>query len=104
MKHKKEINISSSMQKHDVINAIISLYGHKAPIHEQGVEVLCRRAENRGYQARIIFHGLATCIKKNFIREEYIPPNNDPMCEVLDDRRLIEDWEFRKIFKERVAQ
>ena len=42
--------------------------------------------------------GLKTVICKNYLREEYKLPRNDPMLETLDERIYIEDWEFREIF------
>jgi|GEM_PF-5297118 hypothetical protein len=86
------------MQKQDVVNQILGLYADRTPIHKAGIEMLFDRAESRGYHIGLIFKGLATSIEKNYIRSEYIPPNNDPMCEVIDERRYIEDWEFKEIF------
>ena len=46
----------------------------------------------------MIYIGLKTMICKNYIRSEYIPPNNDPMQEVIHNRIYAEDWEFRSVF------
>jgi len=94
----KKIEIEALMQKQDVVRAILALYADRAPIHRQGIEILFDRAESRGYHIALIFEGLETCIKKNYIRDEYEPPYNDPTCEVIDERRYIEDWEFKEIF------
>ena len=103
-KHKsfpKKIGIDTSniVQKQDVVKSILDLYGGITPIHQHGIEMLYDRAENRGHELPAIFDGLITCITKNYLRALYTPPNNDPMCEVIDERRYIEDWEFRAIFK-----
>jgi hypothetical protein len=86
------------MQRQDIVNSLVKLYTPMTPIHRQGLELLYSRAENRGYSADVIMNGLLTCIQKNYAREEYKPPNNDPVQEVIDERRYIEDWEFKEIF------
>lgn len=86
------------MQKFEIVNGILKSYSDKAPIHKKGLSLLYERAENRGYRPNEIYLGLKTCILKNYIREEYVPPNNDPAQEPLDERIFIEDWEFREIF------
>lgn len=86
------------MQKFEVINGILKRYSVKAPIHRRGLEMLYDRAENRGYQPTAINIGLKTCICKNYVRNEYTPPNNDPECEIIHERIYIEDCEFRDIF------
>ena len=87
------------MQKHEVVNAILKRYARKAPIHRKGLEILYDRAQNRGYRPWQIKEGLRIIICKNYIRKEYIPPNNDPAQEVIHERMYMEDWEFREIFK-----
>ena len=47
----------------------------------------------------MIYTGLKTVICKNYLREEYEPPNGDITQEVIHDRIYIEDWEFRAIMK-----
>lgn len=86
------------MQKFEIVNRILNRYSGKAPIHKKGLSLLYERAENRGYRPIEIYLGLKTCILKNYIREEYIPPNNDPEQEVVHERMYMEDWEFREIF------
>ncbi|MFR2433017.1 MAG: hypothetical protein ACLS9O_15765 [Hungatella sp.] len=87
------------MKKEDVIPRILWEYQRKAPITKRGLEVLYKTAESRGYKPDQIYEGLKICICKNYIRSEYIPPNNDPTQEVLHERWYIEDWEFKQIFK-----
>ena len=87
------------VQKQDVINALIAEYHEKAPVTKQGLDILYTRAENRGYMPIMIYIGLKTMICKNYVRNEYIPPNNDPMQEVIHNRIYAEDWEFRSVFK-----
>lgn len=88
------------MQKQDVINRILKEYSEKSPIHRKGLEKLYNTAEYRGYHPTMIYIGLKTMICKNYIRNEYIPPNNDPMQEVIHNRIYAEDWEFRSIFNQ----
>ena len=85
------------MQKHEVINKVMHRYAKKTPINRRGLEVLYNRAESRGYKATEILIGLETVICKNYYRKKYVPPYNDPACEAIDERRYIEDWEFRAI-------
>lgn len=87
------------MRKEDVIPHILKKYQHRAPISKRGLERLYKIAESRGYKPDEICEGLKICICKNYIRSEYVPPNNDPNQEVLHERKYIEDWEFRQIFK-----
>lgn len=87
------------MQKYEVINGMLNKYSRRTPIHKRGLEILYDRAENRGYRPHQIKKGLKTMILKNYIRKEYIPPYNDPTCEVIHERLYMEDWEFRDIFK-----
>ncbi len=87
------------MQRHEVIRKIMQQYAEKTPITKRGITLLYDRAASRGYNSLLIFIGLKTVICKNYLREEYMPPNNDPMMENLDERRYIEDWEFREIMK-----
>lgn len=87
------------MRKDEVIPKILRKYQKKAPISKGGLEWLYKIAENRGYKPDEIYEGLKTCICKNYIRSEYVPPNNDPMQEVIHEREYIEDWEFKQIFK-----
>ena len=86
------------MQKQDVINRILKEYAKKSPINRKGLEKLYNTAECRGYHPMMIYIGLKTMICKNYIRNEYIPPNNDPMQEVIHNRIYAEDWEFRSVF------
>ncbi len=88
-----------NVQKHDVINEILREYKDKAPINRNGLETLYDRASNRGYLPMMIYVGLKTMICKNYIRKEYIPPNNDPLLEVIHERMYMEDWEFRNMFR-----
>lgn len=87
-----------NVQKHDVINEILTEYERKSPINKQGLELLYNRAESRGYLPMMIYIGLKTMICKNYVRKEYVPPNNDPLLEVIHERMYMEDWEFRSIF------
>ena len=87
------------MQKHEVIEKIMQQYAERTPITKEGILLLYDRADKRGYSPFNIFIGLKTVICKNYIREEYAPPNNDPMLEALDERRYIEDAEFKEIMK-----
>lgn len=87
------------VQKHDVINELLSEYQDKAPIHKHGLELLYDRAECRGYLPMMIYVGLKTMICKNYVRNDYIPPNNDPMLEAIHERMYMEDWEFRNFFR-----
>ena len=75
------------MQKQDVINRILKEYAKRSPINRKGLEKLYNTAECRGYHPMMIY-----------IRSEYIPPNNDPMQEVIHNRIYAEDWEFRSVF------
>lgn len=85
------------MQRHEVIKKIMQQYAERTPITKRGITILYDRAASRGYNSLRIFIGLKTVICKNYLREEYTPPNNDPMMENVDERRYIEDWEFREI-------
>ena len=87
------------MQKHEVINAIMSQYAGRTPITKQGVTILYNRAFNRGYAPIMIYAGLKTVICKNYLRAQYEPPNGNPEDEPLHDKLLIEDWEFKAIMK-----
>lgn len=87
------------MQKHEVINAIMSQYAGRTPITKQGVTILYNRAFNRGYAPIMIYAGLKTVICKNYLRSEYEPPHGDITQEVIHDRIYIEDWELREIMK-----
>lgn len=87
------------MRSNEIISRILKEYAHKAPITKRGLKILCNTAESRGYKPDEIYKGLKICICKNYIRSEYIPPNNDPMQEVRHERQYIEDWEFKQIFK-----
>lgn len=91
------------MQRHEVIRKIMQQYAGRTPITKHGIAILYHRAESRGYDPWSIYDGLKTVICKNYIRAEYTPPNNDPMMESLDERRFIEDWEFKEIMKGGVA-
>lgn len=86
------------VQKQDVINTLIAEYHAKTPVTRQGLELLYTRAENRGYMPMMIYVGLKTMICKNYVRSKYIPPNNDPMLEVIHERVYMEDWEFCSLF------
>jgi len=75
-------------------------YAGRTPISKKSITVLYDRAEARGYQPFEIYIGLKTVICKNYIRQEYEPPNSDIMQEVIHERMYIEDYEFRDIVKE----
>ena len=92
------------MQKHEVIRKIMQQYAGRTPITKNGISLLYDRAAARGYSSLLIFIGLKTVICKNYLRAEYIPPNNDPMMENVDERRYIEDWEFREIMQGGIVQ
>ena len=47
----------------------------------------------------MIYIEIKTMICKNYVRNEYVPPNNDPLLEVIHERMYMEDWEFRSIFR-----
>ena len=81
--YKGRLSKMRNVQKHDVINEILREYKDKAPINRNGLETLYDRASNRGYLPMMIYVGLKTMICKNYIRKEYIPPNNDPLLEVI---------------------
>lgn len=85
------------MQRHEVIGKIMKKYASRTPINPKGVAVLYDRAASRGYDPVHIMIGLQTVICKNYIRSEYTPPQNNPELEVVDERRYIEDAEFRDI-------
>lgn len=87
------------MQKQDVVHRILKEYQYRTPINRQGLELLYDTAERRGYRSNMIYMGLKTCVCKNYVRSEYIPPNNDPEQEVVHERMYMEDWEFKQIFK-----
>lgn len=89
----------NNMQKHEVINTLLKKYSKRTPIHKRGLEILYDRAESRGYKAPEIKKGLQIMICKNYLRKEYVYPNNDPLQEVIHERIYMEDWEFRDIFK-----
>lgn len=89
----------ATVQKHEVIRAIMQQYAGRTPITERGVNILYDRAYYRGYKPIMIYTGLKTVICKNYLREEYEPPNGDITQEVIHDRIYIEDWEFRAIMK-----
>lgn len=89
---------AKNVQKQDVINELMLEYQHKAPIHKYGLGMLYDRAESRGYLPMMIYVGLKTMICKNYDRARYVPPNHDPLLEVLHERMYMEDWEFRDIF------
>lgn len=74
-------------------------YAGRTPITKRGITILYDRALSRGYDSFSIYSGLKTVICKNYLRKEYIPPRNDPALEVIDERRYIEDWEFRGIMQ-----
>ena len=86
------------VQKQDVINEILTEYKKKSPVNKYGLEKLYDIAESRGFYPVMIYIGLKTMICKNYVRNEYIPPNNDPLLEVIHERMYMEDWEFRSIF------
>lgn len=85
--------------EHDVIKSIMRQYGARTPINVPALKVLYARAWSRGYIPPVIYMGLKTVICKNYLRSEYQFPKNDPELEVIDERRYIEDWEFREIVK-----
>lgn len=87
------------VQKQDVINELLAEYRAKAPINRHGLELLYDTAECRGYLPMMIYIGLKTMICKNYVRNEYVPPNNDPLLEAIHERMYMEDWEFRSIFR-----
>lgn len=87
------------MQKHEVINKLMRQYSTRTPITRQGLNILYDRAHYRGYDAKLIYIGLKTVIAKNYLRKEYVPPCGDITLEVIDERRYIEDWEFRRIMQ-----
>ena len=97
--YKGRLSKMRNVQKHDVINEILREYKDKAPINRNGLETLYDRASNRGYLPMMIYVGLKTMICKKYIRKEYIPPNNDPLLEVIHERMYMEDWEFRSMFR-----
>lgn len=72
-------------------------YGGRTPITKSGVSLLYDRALSRGYNSLSIYIGLKIVICKNYLREEYCPPNNNLLDEPLHERLYIEDWEFREI-------
>ena len=92
------------IQKHEVIGLIMRQYASRTPINRRGIEIMYHRAESRGYDAQSIYRGLKTVICKNYLREEYTPPRNDPMLESLDERHYIDDWDFREIRRGGVKQ
>lgn len=85
------------MQRHEVIGEIMRKYARCTPISRKGIAMLYDRAASRGYDPVHIMIGLQTVIRKNYIRSEYTPPQNDPELEAVDERRYIEDAEFREI-------
>lgn len=89
------------VQKQDVINELLTEYQAKTPVNKQGLELFYNRAESRGYKPMMIYVGLKTMICKNYVRSKYIPPNNDPMLEVIHERVYMEDWEFCSLFRKK---
>lgn len=87
------------MQKYEVIRRIMKQYAGRTPITKQGISILYDKAESRGYKPSAILIGLETVICKNYLRKEYTPPNNDPLLEALDERRYIEDYEFKEVMR-----
>lgn len=87
------------MNKQEVIKTLMKQYSKRTPINERGLGILYDRAHYRGYNSVMIYDGLKRVICKNYLRKEYIPPYNDIACEAIDERRYIEDWEFRAIMK-----
>lgn len=83
------------VQKHEIIGRIMLKYAGRAPITKREISVLYDEALARGYHSSFIYAGLKTVICKKYLREEYIPPNNNTADEPLDESRYIEDWEFR---------
>lgn len=96
--YQEKLEKRHNMQKDDVIKEILAEYRKKSPVNKCGLELLYDRAENRGYLPEMIYTGLKTMICKNYVRSEYVPPNNDPLLEVIHERIYMEDWEFRSIF------
>ncbi len=93
----------SNVQKNDVINELLFEYQKRTPIDKTGLETLYDRAQNRGYMPKMIYIGLKTLICKNYMRKEYIPPDNDPLLEVIHERIYMQDAEFRSLFKSQSA-
>ena len=89
------------VQKQDVINELLTEYQAKTPVNKQGLELFYNRAESRGYKPMMIYVGLKTMICKNYVRSKYIPPNNDPMLEVIHERVYMEDLEFCSLFRKK---
>ena len=87
------------VQKQDVINDCLTEYKTKSPINKHGLELLYDIAACRGYLPMMIYIEIKTMICKNYVRNEYVPPNNDPLLEVIHERMYMEDWEFRSIFR-----
>lgn len=87
------------MQKHEVVRKIMKQYAERTPITKQGISILYDRAVSRGYDPSAILIGLKTVICKNYLRKEYTPPNNDSLLEALDERRYIEDYEFKEVMR-----
>lgn len=96
-----ELAKRKNVQKQDVINEILQEYETRTPIDKYGLRALYDRAANRGYMPQMIYIGLKTMICKNYVRDEYVPPNNDPLLEVLHERMYMEDSEFRSMFPQR---
>lgn len=96
-----ELSKRKNVQKQDVINEILREYQTRTPIERYGLKMLYDRAANRGYLPMMIYIGIKTMICKNYVRSEYIPPNNDPLLEVIHERMYMEDWEFCSMFPSR---
>ena len=58
----------ATVQKHEVIRAIMQQYAGRTPITECGVNILYDRAYYRGYKPIMIYTGLKTVICKNYLR------------------------------------
>lgn len=96
-----ELTKRKNVQKQDVINEILREYQTRTPIDIYGLKTLYDRAADRGYMPKMIYIGLKTMICKNYVRSEYIPPNNDPLLEVMHERMYMDDWEFCSMFPRR---
>lgn len=92
------------MQKNDVISAILKQYAGRTPINRRGIAILYDKACYRGYSPMMIYAGLRIVICKNYLRDEYQPPNGDMAQEVIHERIYIEDWEFKEIMQGYITQ